>query len=52
MKILVKRWYFDHHLLCTKPWHPPIDAKEEVISDHPNWIKLPNLPLEFWIHEG
>jgi len=41
--------YWDHHLLCAKPWHPLFDAREEVITSIPTCIKLPNLALDFWM---
>lgn len=28
------------------------NAKEESLSNLPTWIKLPNLPLEFWSKAG
>jgi hypothetical protein len=46
--ILAGCWYWNCHLLCAKPWHPLFDAREEVLSSMATWIKLPNLPLEFW----
>jgi hypothetical protein len=50
--ILAGQWYWDRHLFCYEPWHPLFDAREECISSFPIWIKLPNLPLEFWLEEG
>jgi hypothetical protein len=51
-KILAGHWFWDHHLLCVKPWYLLFYAKEEVLSSLPTWIKLPNLPLELWMNSG
>jgi hypothetical protein len=50
--ILAIQWYWDHHLFCSKPWHPLFDVNEEILSSMPIWIKLPNLPLQFWSDAG
>jgi hypothetical protein len=39
-------------LICAKFLHPVFDAKEEVLTNFPTWVKLLNLPLEFWTNEG
>jgi hypothetical protein len=46
--IMADRWYWNRHL-CAKPWHSLFDTSEEVLSNIPTWIKLPNLPLDFWM---
>ncbi|XP_049414593.1 uncharacterized protein LOC125877301 [Solanum stenotomum] len=41
-----------HHLLrrhvIMKPWVPEFNFKEEILTTIPLWIKLPNLPLNYW----
>jgi hypothetical protein len=34
-KILARIWYWDNHLLCAKPCHPPFGSKEEFLSSIP-----------------
>lgn len=31
-----------------KSWTPEFNFKEEILTTIPLWIKLPNLPLNFW----
>jgi hypothetical protein len=50
--ILAGQLFWDRHLFCSKPWHLLFDAKEEGLSSFPVWIKLSNLPIEFWSDEG
>ncbi|KAH0711988.1 hypothetical protein KY289_007947 [Solanum tuberosum] len=41
-----------HHLLrrhvIMKPWVPKFNFKEETLTTIPLWIKLSNLPLNYW----
>jgi hypothetical protein len=39
-------------IFVCKALHPLFDAREEVLSNFPTWIKLPNLPLEFKMEFG
>jgi hypothetical protein len=50
--IIAGHWYCDCHFLCTKPRHPLFDAKEEALTNISTWIKISNLPLEFWSYFG
>jgi hypothetical protein len=49
---LARQWYWDCRLFCLKSWHTLFDAREESLSSLPIWIKLPNLPKEFWSDKG
>lgn len=38
----------DKHTLMLKPWHPTFNLAIEVFERVPIWVRLPNLPLQFW----
>lgn len=49
--------YSGPHTLNNKPviskvWDPYFDFKKEVLRIIPLWIKLPNLPLQYWSLES
>jgi hypothetical protein len=48
LQILKGCWFMDKNILSIKPWHPLFDAREEFEASTPVWVKLPNLPIEFW----
>lgn len=31
-----------------KPWHPTFNLESESFDRSPMWIKIPNLPLQYW----
>ncbi|XP_057833889.2 uncharacterized protein LOC131044554 [Cryptomeria japonica] len=38
----------DNHPLMLKPWHPTFNPELESFDRAPMWIRLPNLPLQYW----
>ncbi|XP_059066201.1 uncharacterized protein LOC131857545 [Cryptomeria japonica] len=38
----------DKHVLMLKPWHPAFNPKSESFDRTPLWIRLPNLPMQYW----
>ncbi|GLJ24654.1 hypothetical protein SUGI_0471370 [Cryptomeria japonica] len=38
----------DSHPLMLKPWHPAFNLESESFDRTPVWIRLPNLPMQFW----
>ncbi|KAK2983948.1 hypothetical protein RJ640_002893 [Escallonia rubra] len=41
-------WTFDNKPLIVKQWTPEVSLEKEGMSKIPVWIRLPNLPLQFW----
>jgi hypothetical protein len=52
VSVLKEVWFMDRSYLSIKPWHPLFDAKNEPMEGTPVWIKLPGLPMEFWIEQA
>jgi hypothetical protein len=50
--LLSSIWYWNRQLFYAKPWNPLFDSCEEALTSFPTWIKLSNLPLEYWIDLG
>lgn len=43
------QWFWeDSHSLLLKPWHLAFNPNSETFDSTPIWIRLPNLPLQFW----
>jgi len=47
-KILAGVWRWDKDGLLLKRWSPLFDPRKERYDQVPIWVKLPNLPFEFW----
>uniref|UniRef100_A0A7N2M3V1 DUF4283 domain-containing protein n=1 Tax=Quercus lobata TaxID=97700 RepID=A0A7N2M3V1_QUELO len=41
-------WFFGEHFLAIKPWEPYIKASEATFSSVAVWVRLPELPIEFY----
>jgi hypothetical protein len=41
-------WFLDIPVLYLKPWLPMFDTKDDFYGSTPLWVKLPNIPMEFW----
>jgi hypothetical protein len=41
-------WFLDNSMLSLKPWLPLFDPKDEFSGSTPVWVKLPNIPMDFW----
>ena len=46
--ILVGVWKWNCSGLLLKRWTPLFDSRTERYDSMPIWVKLPNLPFEFW----
>ncbi|GLJ04798.1 hypothetical protein SUGI_0003690 [Cryptomeria japonica] len=38
----------DKHMLMLKLWHPAFNLESESFDRTPLWIRLPNLPMQYW----
>ena len=45
-------WLFSGRPLILKNWHPELTLSKEDHSSIPLWIKIFNVPLQFWTDEG
>ncbi|GLJ50850.1 hypothetical protein SUGI_1083210 [Cryptomeria japonica] len=41
------RWE-DKHTLMLKPWHSAFNPDSKSFDQTPLWIRLPNLPMQYW----
>ncbi|GLJ11267.1 hypothetical protein SUGI_0150000 [Cryptomeria japonica] len=47
--ILCKQnWFAGDHPVYIQPWAPNFNPLPLVVYDHPVWIRLYNLPIEYW----
>ena len=44
-------WFVGEHFLAIKPWEPYIKASEATFSSVAVWVRLPELPIEFYDSE-
>ncbi|GLJ23165.1 hypothetical protein SUGI_0437410 [Cryptomeria japonica] len=42
----------DKHVLMLKPWHQTFNPESESFDRTPPWIRLPNLPMQYWFDAG
>ncbi|GLJ23609.1 hypothetical protein SUGI_0447100 [Cryptomeria japonica] len=43
------QWHWeDKHMLMLKSWHPTFNPESESFDQNPLWIRLPNLPMQYW----
>lgn len=41
-------WFVGEHFLAIKPWEPYFKASEVKLSSVAMWVRLPELPIEFY----
>ncbi|GLJ49744.1 hypothetical protein SUGI_1055890 [Cryptomeria japonica] len=46
--LYLKNWYMNSHPVYMHPWTPNFDPTQLVIYEKPIWIRLFNLPIEYW----
>ncbi|GLJ45392.1 hypothetical protein SUGI_0955650 [Cryptomeria japonica] len=46
--LYLKNWFFDSLPLYIQPWTPNLYLLKLTIYDNPLWIRLFNLPIEYW----
>ena len=44
-------WFVGEHFLAIRPWEPYFKASEAKLSSMAVWVKLPDLPIEFYDKE-
>lgn len=48
-KILIQQnWFLEECPLYLQPWQPNFNPLPLVVYNHPIWIRLYNLPLDYW----
>lgn len=45
-------WYVGNQLLLLKRWKRTMKLTKESVSQIPIWVKLFNVPMEYWDFEG
>lgn len=45
-------YYYNKKLMMMKRWNPGMQLNKDLLKTIPIWIRLPNLPLDFWTEEG
>ncbi|KAK3212588.1 hypothetical protein Dsin_017294 [Dipteronia sinensis] len=45
-------WFFFGRMVILKKWHPRLILTKETYSKIPVWVKLFNIPHEYWNEEG
>ncbi|KAK2641983.1 hypothetical protein Ddye_023746 [Dipteronia dyeriana] len=45
-------WLFTGRMLILKKWHPRLILTKDTYSKIPVWVKLFNIPHEYWTEEG
>ncbi|GLJ36868.1 hypothetical protein SUGI_0744910 [Cryptomeria japonica] len=46
--ISLQNWFLDDHPLYIQPWSPNFDLTSLAVYDKLVWIRLYNLPIEYW----
>ncbi|GLJ55949.1 hypothetical protein SUGI_1201090 [Cryptomeria japonica] len=45
-----RQWCWEgKHVLMLKPWHPTFNPDSESLDQMPLWIRLLNLPMQYWL---
>ncbi|GLJ27743.1 hypothetical protein SUGI_0544530 [Cryptomeria japonica] len=44
----LKNWFLNEHPLYLQPWMPNFDPTTLAVYEKPIWIRLYNLPIEYW----
>lgn len=45
------QWFVGEHFLAIKPWEPYFKASEATFNSVAVWVRLPELPIEFYDSE-
>ncbi|KAK3189362.1 hypothetical protein Dsin_028923 [Dipteronia sinensis] len=45
-------WLFAERMMILKKWHPKLILSKDSYSKIPVWVKLFNIPHEYWNEEG
>ncbi|GLJ47563.1 hypothetical protein SUGI_1004450 [Cryptomeria japonica] len=43
-----ENWFTNDHAIYLQPWSPNFDLLLLVVHSAPVWIRLYNLPIEYW----
>ncbi|GLJ30111.1 hypothetical protein SUGI_0595530 [Cryptomeria japonica] len=43
-----KNWYLEKHPMYMQPWEPNFNPMDLAWYDKPIWLRLFNLPIEYW----
>ncbi|GLJ22481.1 hypothetical protein SUGI_0423270 [Cryptomeria japonica] len=43
-----KNWYLEKHPVYMQPWKPNFNPMDLAWYDKPTWLRLFNLPIEYW----
>ncbi|GLJ26272.1 hypothetical protein SUGI_0504940 [Cryptomeria japonica] len=43
-----ENWYLDNHPSYIQPWTPNFDPTSLANYEEPVWVRLFNLPIEYW----
>ncbi|GLJ50085.1 hypothetical protein SUGI_1065280 [Cryptomeria japonica] len=46
--LYLKNWFLNNHPVYMQPWSPNFDPTSLTVYDKPLWIRLYNLPIEYW----
>ena len=46
------RWFIGQHFLAIRQWEPEFQASSATLSSVAVWIRLPELPIEFYEHNA
>lgn len=41
-------WLVSNHYLTIQKWHPTFDAKAKLINNVAVWVRIPQLPIQFF----
>lgn len=45
-------WFWGNSGLSMRKWYPEFNPLTTTAMTTPVWVRLPNLPLQFWYHES
>ncbi|GLJ08189.1 hypothetical protein SUGI_0083760 [Cryptomeria japonica] len=48
MILCSQNWFLENHHFYLQPWYPNFDPTKLAINDKPLWVRLYNLPSEYW----
>ncbi|GLJ53822.1 hypothetical protein SUGI_1148890 [Cryptomeria japonica] len=46
--LIDRNWFIKSHVVYIQPWTPHFDPTRLVVYSEPVWIRLYNLPIEYW----
>ncbi|GLJ45908.1 hypothetical protein SUGI_0966450 [Cryptomeria japonica] len=44
----MNNWFIEEHPLYLQPWFPNFNPVSLAVYDRPVWIRMHNLPMEYW----